>query len=155
MPPVDIAELERLARAATPGEWHAGVDVVWVETVETASDQQCCGQAELECGGRGCVGPREEIYPVQSQQQIAQAGENDAAYIAAASPATILALVEEVRAIRALVDEQANDDGIWFIAQTGPEAYLQQELRRLHALIEGVTPDDCARSLLARAGEEK
>ena len=36
----------------------------------------------------------------------------------------------------ALVDEQAEDEGLWFIALTAPEAYLQQELRRLHARIE-------------------
>jgi hypothetical protein len=41
--------------------------------------------------------------------------------------------------------EQAQDDGIWFIPETAAEAYLQQELRRLHALIEGKTPDECAR----------
>src|SRR5437868_3423720 len=29
-------------------------------------------------------------------------------------------------AIRALVDEQAEDEGLWFIAGTAPEAYLQQ-----------------------------
>lgn len=38
--------------------------------------------------------------------------------------------------IRALVDRQAEDEGLWFVAQTAAEAYLQQELRRLHAAIE-------------------
>ena len=42
-------------------------------------------------------------------------------------------------AIRALVDEQAEDEGLWFQARTAPEAYLQQELGRLHALVESVT----------------
>ncbi len=36
----------------------------------------------------------------------------------------------------ALVNEQAEDEGLWFLARTVPEAYLQQELRRLHALVE-------------------
>ena len=35
-----------------------------------------------------------------------------------------------------LVKEQAEDEGLWFEAQTAPEAYLMQELRRLHAVIE-------------------
>ena len=35
-----------------------------------------------------------------------------------------------------LVNEQAEDEGLWFVAVTAPEAYLQQELRRLHAAIE-------------------
>ncbi len=43
--------------------------------------------------------------------------------------------------LRAIVDEQAKDEGLWFVALTATEAYLQQELRRLHAVIElGVAP---------------
>ena len=38
---------------------------------------------------------------------------------------------------RRLVDEQAEDEGLWFVAETAAEAYLQQELRRLHAAVEG------------------
>jgi hypothetical protein len=43
--------------------------------------------------------------------------------------------------IRKLVDRQAEDEGLWFQAVTSPEAYLQQELRLLHALIEHFTLD--------------
>ena len=43
----------------------------------------------------------------------------------------------ELRAAREVVAEQAEDEGLWFVARTAPEAYLQQELRRLHAAIEG------------------
>lgn len=39
--------------------------------------------------------------------------------------------------LRRLVEQQANDDGLWFDAQTAAEGYLQQELRKLHAAIEG------------------
>ena len=52
-------------------------------------------------------------------------------------------------AIKALVEEQANDDGLWFVAETCAEAYLQQELRRLHAVIEGKSPDQYVVDLLA------
>ena len=38
---------------------------------------------------------------------------------------------------QALVDEQAEDPGLWFMAEQFREAHLQQELRRLHAVIEG------------------
>ena len=38
--------------------------------------------------------------------------------------------------IQKLVNEQAEDEGLWFEAETAPEAYLQQELRRLHYAIE-------------------
>lgn len=38
--------------------------------------------------------------------------------------------------LKKLVDKQAEDEGLWFIAATAPESYLQQELRKLHAEIE-------------------
>jgi hypothetical protein len=38
--------------------------------------------------------------------------------------------------LKTLVAEQAEDDGLWFDAETITEAYLQQELRKLHAAIE-------------------
>jgi len=45
--------------------------------------------------------------------------------------------LDEVRYILLdIVKEQAKDEGLFFIAETAPEAYLQQELRRLHRAIE-------------------
>ena len=44
--------------------------------------------------------------------------------------------LESLKKARTLVAEQAEDEGLWFIAETAPEAYLQQELRRLHKIIE-------------------
>ncbi len=38
---------------------------------------------------------------------------------------------------RQLVEQQANDDGLWFVATTITEAYLQQALRKLHEAVEG------------------
>ena len=46
-------------------------------------------------------------------------------------------LRDEVRRLRAIVSAQAEDEGLWFVARTAPEAYLQQELRKLHAAVEG------------------
>ena len=40
--------------------------------------------------------------------------------------------------LKALVSHQARDEGLWFHAQTASEAYLQQELRRLHGMCEAV-----------------
>ena len=37
---------------------------------------------------------------------------------------------------QAIVDEQAEDEALWFIDVSAPEAYLQQALRRLHAAID-------------------
>lgn len=39
----------------------------------------------------------------------------------------------------ALINEQAEDDGLWFRATTASEAYLQQSLRLLTDAIEGVS----------------
>jgi hypothetical protein len=41
-----------------------------------------------------------------------------------------------VKAVGTLVDAQAEDEGLWFVAATAPEVYLQQELRRLHVAVE-------------------
>lgn len=35
-----------------------------------------------------------------------------------------------------LVNLQAEDEGLWFDAETAPEAYLQHELRKLHDAVE-------------------
>lgn len=43
---------------------------------------------------------------------------------------------KELPAPLRLVLEQAEDEGLWFIAETAPEAYLQRELRKLHAVVE-------------------
>lgn len=58
----------------------------------------------------------------------------------------------------ALVRKQAEDDGLWFQAATAPEAYLQQELRKLHAAVEGVTEtksvtDDFKRKTIEQMNE--
>jgi len=48
----------------------------------------------------------------------------------------------KMEALRQLVNRQAEDDGLWFNARTAAESYIQQELRKLHALIEDNTLDD-------------
>ena len=58
------------------------------------------------------------------------------------------AAYEEIERLLALVNEQAEDEGLWFRAETCAEAYVQQALRRLHAAIEGRSPEECARRAL-------
>lgn len=48
-------------------------------------------------------------------------------------------MCREWDALRALVNTQAEDEGLWCLAQSASEAYLQQELRKLHAAIEGTS----------------
>lgn len=49
---------------------------------------------------------------------------------------------DRLRELKELVDKQAEDDGLWFVARTAPEAYLQQELRKLHDAIESAASDN-------------
>ena len=53
----------------------------------------------------------------------------------------LLAVAEAAKAARSLVDEQAEDEGLWSGSESIVEAYLQQELRRLHAIIEAFPLD--------------
>lgn len=59
------------------------------------------------------------------------------AIIVAAAKAQIADLERQFAEARAEVERQAADPGLWFISGTAPEVYLQQALRRLHAIIEG------------------
>lgn len=56
--------------------------------------------------------------------------------------ADLEAAERQLVAVRTLVDQQAEDPGLWFQAATAPEAYLQQELRRLHERVESKTLAD-------------
>jgi hypothetical protein len=48
----------------------------------------------------------------------------------------------------AVVNEQAEDGGLWFVPQTITEDYLQRALRRLHVAVEGKSLEQCAREAL-------
>ena len=61
----------------------------------------------------------------------------------------------KLQRIQSLVDEQAEDEGLWSFVATAHEKYLQQALRRLHAVIEerGDMSDVCKHGSLARSCE--
>jgi ribosomal protein RSM22 (predicted rRNA methylase) len=48
----------------------------------------------------------------------------------------IAELEADLSRLSRLASEQAEDEGLWFLAETAAEAYLQRELRKLHAAIE-------------------
>ncbi len=48
------------------------------------------------------------------------------------------ALKDGLMNIQNTVNKQAEDEGLWFDARTVSEAYLQMELRELHAVIERI-----------------
>ena len=43
-----------------------------------------------------------------------------------------------MKELRELVKEQADDDACWFLNVHISEAYLQQELRRMHTAVEAL-----------------
>ena len=47
-----------------------------------------------------------------------------------------------MKQLRTITDRQAEDEGLWFEAVTAPEAYLQQELRKLHSAVEALLPEN-------------
>ena len=46
---------------------------------------------------------------------------------------------DDLRELRQIVDDQANNPDLWFVAEHVTEAYLQASLRQLHDLIERAT----------------
>lgn len=64
-------------------------------------------------------------------------------------------LVQRFANARVIVADQSCDEGIWFIAETAAEAYLQHELRRLHEAIEGKSTTECAIDALTSQHEAK
>ena len=79
----DTKELRRLAEAATPGEWYRHYTKIYI--------QHPMFNAPRLKEPRGVVATAKEFH--QSTQ-----GEQNAAYIAAANPATILALLDRLDA---------------------------------------------------------
>lgn len=68
-------------------------------------------------------------------------------------------LTAHIEYTRAVVSNQAEDEGCWFNAETAPEAYLQSKLRELHSVVESVPTQslatiqaDAIEKMLADAG---
>jgi hypothetical protein len=53
----------------------------------------------------------------------------------------LTAAEKKIEAIKDFVDAQAQDEGLWAVAQYASEAYIQDGLRGLHAYIESVIKD--------------
>lgn len=54
----------------------------------------------------------------------------------------------------AIVNEQAEDKGLWFVPKYASEDYLQEALRRLHEAVEGKTREECARSAMESTADD-
>ena len=55
---------------------------------------------------------------------------------ALAAPAKLTDEQIDLTAVARIIDEQAEDEGLWFRAEHATEAYLQAALRELHAAVE-------------------
>ncbi len=99
------------------------------------------------CAALASAAPPAEMGYVDYQKHIAER-----LYLERNAPTWLEALcqrVEELEAklncIQSLVDEQAQDEGLWAVPALGTqriaEAYLQQELRKLHAVVEAALGD--------------
>jgi hypothetical protein len=87
----------------------------------------------------------EWIDALENELKITQGSERGEAFLIGYREGLIRAFKiaeQSFTAILEVVDEQAKDEGLWFESTTAPEAYLQQELRRLHGIIEFEISDD-------------
>lgn len=96
---MDLAELRRLAEAATPGPWYVGDYEHGRERVTTYPDTAIVDEA-----GKVVVGAYNShccSFPIDIE-----ADEKDTAYISAANPQTVLALIAELESLRGRVPER-------------------------------------------------
>jgi hypothetical protein len=94
----DLAALREKALAATPGKWENGF----------CKDGVYCGKAVLvTSGGVEIMGPRQIGRPQKKEV------EENAAYIAAANPQVILALIEEIENLRKDIENILNGPTIF------------------------------------------
>lgn len=49
--------------------------------------------------------------------------------------------IKAIKLLMKIVDEQSDDEGLWFVAHFASEAYLQQALRKSHHEIEKFAED--------------
>ncbi len=123
---IGLDEIERLARAATPGEWSVGTlrprscGMEWVSSPDMSHIADCSEAVALtEWGLCGRVEP----------EQI----EANAAYIAAANPAAILALIARLRAAEAGIGELR---AVLFWAQVEKAPLRQQEIDSIRRVLK-------------------
>ncbi len=114
-----IADLEKLTAAVA----HAN------EQRERAGQAEALGaRIAVECWRDFAGGPDLCVF-CAGRRPTHEAG----CVLVSVAPARLAA---EWATVDAVIDEQARDDGLWFLAPTAPEAYLQRALRRLHAAVE-------------------
>ena len=123
----------------TPGGFHA--QPLFATPPEPAQPQSSIRepQAEplyIECSNLPGPGPSLFYDVVDADGRSVNVGKWTTHDNGTARLGPLFAGPRQSSAALAVVHEQAKDDGLWFHAQTASEAYLQQELRRLHVAVE-------------------
>lgn len=128
---IDLDALEKLADGATPGPWitETGTETVWVGPSKASAAKV----ARIICPVD--VGPGYITEYVEQQTA-------NAAFIAAANPATIKALIAELKEARAVIDRLASSEA--FDVPQAVNGPLAAEMRARM---------DYARAFLARNGK--
>lgn len=112
-----MSALRALVEAATPGPWMAG------SYYDTSFPAKLAFDVSQDSG----------------DVVIARHMNPSDAILISLAPDLALKLADAVEAleeIQRLINEQAEADGLWFVAESVVEAYFQQELRRLHDAVE-------------------
>ena len=87
---IDTNALRKLCKSATPGPWRSLDDIQWNE----------------------CVAEIGDLHVVPNENTELSDVKNDAAYIAAANPATVLALLDELDRLRTIESAACNLDKV-------------------------------------------
>ena len=106
---MNLDDLAAKARAATAGPWRWGD---WSARFGTAESVECMLTLERNLTRGDDPTPykctradgRHQVLSVEASDAFGNNGENDKAYIAAASPSVILALIARLRAAEAYID---------------------------------------------------
>lgn len=104
----------------------------------------CSGIGRTGLGGkcatcRGSGRRRRDAFAAESGLDAPSVEEREISRLSAGwanDQARLEALRKHLAAIRAMADEQGNDDWCWSVAQSKAHAYVQRALRRLHAAIK-------------------
>ena len=136
----DTSELRRLAEAATQGEWRqqqeSGPYPNWHLVYSSNIEPPLLCQV-LRGDSFADMCSKTPYYDDKSLRSVM--AEANAKFIAAANPQTVLALLDRIQSLEAMLHEvrevYAGMDG--FIPQTAPEGYLQRIVKQMY---EAATP---------------
>lgn len=147
--PIDFEALRALAEKATPGEWGSDESIIFAQVERSWTESGCCGQP-LD-NGECCGNAVQQDCAAPAIEQIASASSNDAAFIAAANPAVVLALIAERAELVAQRDGLAAEAKTFIPFNLNisnpnvsdnvliPIDVTMGEFRRLHAALSALT----------------